>query len=215
MLRILTLCALLALPGCEALNTLSQASESLNAYELRGSGAGVGAARQLNRDLTIEAVTVSGALATDRILIRPSPLEAQYLPGARWTDEAPDMIRTVLVRRFEATGGFRFVGRRPLAAVGDYALLTELTDLEAELGPREGLTGENAATARIGLIATLVREDDAAVLGRRVFSAAVPTSGTSATAVVTALDQAMSRLFGELGPWVLSNLGAGVRQAGG
>ncbi len=205
MIKALGLCLLIGLPGCSAIGALTEASETLNAYEVRGLGAGFRATRSLNRDLTIEAVSVSGALATDRILIRPSALEAQYLPAARWTDEAPEMMRTVLLRRFEDSGAFRFVGRRPLAAIGDYALLTELTDLQAEV------SGDESTVARISLIATVVREDDAAVIGHKRFSAVVPAANTSAPAVVSALEQATAAMFRDLGPWVLERVGTGAR----
>ncbi|SFA98928.1 cholesterol transport system auxiliary component [Poseidonocella pacifica] len=205
MLRPLMMCFLLALPGCSAIGALSDAAEPLDAYELRGEGARFAATGSLRSDLTVELPTVSGALDTDRILVRPSPLEASYLPDARWTDPAPEMVQTVILRRMEASGGFRFVGRRPLGTVGDYALLTELTDLQADV------SADGRTVTRVALTATLIRENDAAVLARRSFAGAAETSGTTPQAIVPALDAAMSQMLTELGPWVLRTAGIGVR----
>ena len=68
--------------GCAAVSSLSGASQPLDAYALtplarprwsRGS-----------RHVVVETPSASGAIATDRILIKPDRLQAAYLPGARW-----------------------------------------------------------------------------------------------------------------------------------
>lgn len=195
----------LALSGCATLGALQGAGQPLDAYEIRATGsAAVAAGRMLARDLVVETPDVSGALATDRILIRPQPLEARYLPGARWTEPAAQMVQSVLVRGLEATGGLRHVGRRPLGAAGDYALLTELTDLQAEI-PASGA----APLARVRLSARLVREVDARIVATRVFEATAPAASDSAGDVVRALDAAMASVMAELSAWTLTRLGRG------
>ena len=74
--------------------------------------------RAAPRDVIIELPTTSGALATDRIMIRPNRLQAQYLPESRWSEPAPVMVQTLMLRAVEATGAVRYVGREPLGVSG-------------------------------------------------------------------------------------------------
>ncbi|PTN03601.1 cholesterol transport system auxiliary component [Rhodovulum imhoffii] len=206
-MRPLTLCLLLALPSCSMIEALDSASRPLDTYELRAVTAPpVSARRTLSRELVVERPGAGGALDTDRILVRPNPLEAQYLPGARWTNPAPEMLQTLLVHRLEASDGFTYVGRRPLGASGDYVLLSELTDLQAEIVPADG-----SVMARITLRARLIREDDASVIAQDRFSAEAQAASDKATDVVNALDAALSEITPRLTGWVLQRTGAGSR----
>lgn len=203
----LSLLALPLLPGCSALGALSDAATPLDAYELRPPADLPVATRTLARDLIIEVPTAGGALMTDRILIRPNPLQAQYLPGAGWTDEAPLMVQTLILRSFEATGALRYVGRRPLGPGGDFALVSELTNLQADLA------ADGAVVTRMGLTARLVREATAGVIAIRRFNATQPAPSTQTMDVVMALDLAGAVVMRDLVRWTLSTLGAPLPQA--
>jgi cholesterol transport system auxiliary component len=204
---LLSLLALPALPACGALTALGDATTALDIYELRAPTDLPVASRALARDLIIEVPTAGGALDTDRILIRPNPLQAQYLPGVGWTDAAPVMIQTLILRSFEATGALRYVGRRPLGTGGDFALVSELTELQAEVGPA------GAVTARIALTARLVRESNASVIATRRFAATGPVASTETMDVVSALDTAAGSVMRELVRWALGTMGAPLPQA--
>ncbi len=203
----LSLLALPLFPGCSALGALSDAATPLDAYELRPPADLPTANRPLARDLIIEVPTAGGGLDTDRILIRPNPLQAQYLPGAGWTDEAPVMVQTLILRSFEATAALRYVGRRPLGPGGDFALVSELTDLQADLG------ADGAVTTRMGLTVRLVREETASVVATRRFTATQPSASTETMDVVVALDAAGAAVMRDLVRWTLSTLGAPLPQA--
>lgn len=175
-------------------------------FELRPT-APVKAARALNMELVIEEPETAGALATDRVLMRPSGIQAAYLPEAQWTEAAPLMIQTLIVRAMQQTGGYAYVGRKPLGLSADYAVLTELTDLQGELIPSpDGATVQ----ANVGLRAIVVRESDARVIGSKEFTATAPASDDSATAIATALDSAMQTLLPELTKWLLATTGPGI-----
>ncbi len=191
--------ALLLLSGCGAL--LGGATTPLDAFDLRAPQVD-SAARATDRSLVVEIPDAGGALDTDRIMIRPNPLQAQYLPGARWTDEAPQMLQTVLLRALEDTNALRYVGRRPLGGLGDIALVSELTDLQAEVGPEE------TVVARMRITARLVRESDAEVLSSRSFQARVPIASTETMDVVQGLNTAADVVIGEMVTWVLRQIGA-------
>lgn len=192
----------LAASGCTAISTLGEASRALEIYELRAPQAPTVATRRRDIEVVVEEPMAGGALATERIMIRPEPLKAQYLPGVRWADPAPVMLQTLILRSLTESGALSSVGRRPLGAAGDYAVLSELTDFHAETAE-----GADGVTVRLRLIVRLVRERDARVIATKTFSAVNPASSTETDAVIAAFDQASMQLLSEVTSWVLSQLG--------
>ena len=197
--------AALMLGGCAAITSINEATQPLDAYELRAPSEPLDVQGSLPRHLVIKTPVASGAIDTDRIMIRPGPFQTAYLPGVRWVDTAPVMMQTILVRSLSDTGALRFVGRRSLGGQADYMLMSELTDFQAELGP-----GEDTAVARIRLTARLVREDDATILGTRTVETTVAIPSTEADAVVAGLDAATRSALRELSTWTLRRIGLRV-----
>lgn len=198
--------SLLTLPlaGCAAVSAIGDAATPLDAFDLRlPPGTGPRAAGgPLGRALIVEVPEVAGALDTDRILIRPTPLQAQYLPGVRWSDSVALMMQTLLLRNIEDSGAVRYVGRRPLGAGGDFALMGNLTDFQAEMDVADNVL------VRIRLNARLVREDDAIVVASRVFEAVQPAASPDAQPLVEAFNAAAARLVPEASVWALRAIGA-------
>lgn len=194
--------ALGLLSGCGALSAFGDATTPLDSYELRAPREIPQAGRMLSRSLSVELPSTSGALDTDRIMIRPNAVQSLYLPGARWADKAPHMMQTLMLRAFEDTGALAYVGRRPLGGSGDFALVSEITDFQAELAPE----GRRAST-HIRMTARMVRESDARVLGRRVFSAQGPDAPTDTLALVESFNAASDRVLEDVVRWGLSVIG--------
>ncbi len=192
----------LTVPGCATLSALSDASTPLEVYELR-SPADIRprSGQPLPLDVIIELPTTSGSLETDRIMIRPSPLQAQYLPGVRWSDPTPVMVQNLMLRALERTQALRYTGRVPLASSGDYAVVTELLDFEAEL-QADGET----AMIRQQFIARLVREGDARIVASRTFTASAASTSLDAPELLDAFDSASQRLLAEFATWVVREL---------
>jgi cholesterol transport system auxiliary component len=200
---ILTLTLLSVLGGCSALGALSDVTTPLNVFDLRApSGAPVIQGRQLAQDVVVETPTTSGVLNTDRIMIRPDALQAQYLPNVRWGDEVPVMMQTLMLRSLENTNGLRYVGRRPLAGSGDYAIVTELVDFQAEL-TADGL----GAIVSIRMTSRLVRERDASIVASRTFNSQQAARSTDTAEIITAFDRASDALLIDFADWTISSFG--------
>lgn len=193
--------AMSLLSGCGALSAIGDATTPLDAFELRAPGLPQ-AERMLLRSLSIEPPTSSGALDTDRILIKPNAVQSLYLPGARWSDKAPLMFQTVMLRAFEDTGALSYVGRRPLGGTGDFALISEITDFQAELD-----ADGNSAVTRIRLVARMVRETDARVMARRSFQGMAPAATTETLDVVQAFNVASDAVLSDVVRWGLEVIG--------
>jgi len=193
----------LLLGGCTAISALEDASRPLEIYELRTPPAGSLTARPRDIELVVEEPYSSGALATERIMIRPGPLRAQYLPGVRWADPAPAMVQTLLLRSLAETGAFGSVGRRPVGTTADFAILSELTDFQAETS-----TGRDGATIAVRLMVRILRERDSRVVATRTFSVSESAAATDPDTVAAAFDAAARRMMADIVPWVLSRSGA-------
>jgi len=104
------------------------------------------------------------------------------------------------LRAFEDTGALAYVGRRPLGSVGDFALISEITDFQAELD-------DDSALIRLRLTARMVRESDARVMARRVFSASVPVEDTETLSLVNGFNAASDQVLAQMVRWGLQQMG--------
>ncbi|MCC1493753.1 ABC-type transport auxiliary lipoprotein family protein [Cognatishimia sp. F0-27] len=200
---VLSILALCALSACSTLGALGDATTPLSVYELRApEGAPVARGAALARDVIVELPTTSGVLSTDRILIRPNALEAQYLPEVRWGDEVPVMLQTLMLRALVNTGGVRYVGRRPLAGAGDFAIVTELVDFQAEVAA----DGESALVT-MNMTSRMVRERDASIIASRTFTASALAPSTETTTIIAAFDTASDALLLDFAEWTMGALG--------
>lgn len=197
----LVFAALAALSGCSAVSALT-GSDALEVYELRRVDQPQ-AGRQSPDHVIIETPSTTGALDTDRIMIKPNALQAQYLPGARWSDATPVMLQTLMLRSVQSTDAFSYVGRQPLGARGDYAVLTELVDFQTELDA----TGETA-TVRLGMTVRVLREDDNRIIASRDFAASAVAPSTETLALVAGFDAAAATLLDAFASWTLSVIAA-------
>jgi cholesterol transport system auxiliary component len=191
----LLMVALVSLPGCGAVSSLSRASGELDAYTLspaRGSGTPVGGSGHL----IVELPSAAGALATDRILIKPLPYQAQYLPDGRWSEPAPNLVQTLLVASFQNLGGFRLVGRTANGLMPDYTLMTELLDFQAEPGAKA-----SEYVVRVTMMMTLIRESDRRIVDARRFSATGTVGSDETAALVAAFDRVLQGLLPEIVAW--------------
>ncbi len=194
--------ALAALSGCAAISAVSDAATPLDVYELRAPDSIAATnGRVLARDVIVEIPTTSGALATDRIMIRPNALQAQYLPDVRWSEPTPVMVQTLMLRSIEATGAVRYVGRKPLGVSGDFALVTEVIDFQADVVPET-----DTANVQITLLVRIVRESDASIVASRRFTASAVAATTETEVVIDAFSSASDQVFADFAQWVRTTL---------
>ena len=186
--------------GCGAVSAVSDASGRKDAYTLspatRGGADGTTAASGL-RHVVVERPTSAGALATDRILIKPLPVQAQYLSDGRWSEPAPELVQTLLVASFQNLGGFLLVGRTGAGLQPDYTLMTELQAFQAEpLG-----TSSVPLTIRTEAMMTVIRESDRRIVASRRFAASAIVASDDTLTVVSGFDSAMQTLLRDVVVW--------------
>ncbi|WP_043771984.1 ABC-type transport auxiliary lipoprotein family protein [Roseivivax isoporae] len=197
---LLPILALLLGPGCSALSALGEATAVLDVYELRAPEA-VPTGPRRSLEVTVVLPTTTGALDTDRIMVKPDPLAAQYLPDARWGEEVPVLVQSLMLRTLQETEAFAYVGRDPLGISGDVAVVADVIDFQAEAdadGP--------GATVRLQLSVQAVRESDVAILSSRTFEATARAADTETRTIVAAFDAASAQLLVAFAEWAVGAL---------
>lgn len=196
----LALLGLTVLPGCAALSALS-GGPNRDVFELRPLSDAPRTCRQGRRaELVIEEPKARGTLNSERIMIRPNVLQTQYLPDAQWGDTVPITLQNLLVRGFGAYDVFTHVGRAPLGAAGDYALISEINDFNAEVAGK-------GAVVKLSVNAQLVREMDATVIARGSFQASALAATTRTDDLIPAFDAAGQQLLAQMTDWGLRGIG--------
>jgi len=199
---LLTCFALTVPSGCGALSSLSQASAELSSYTLSPAGSS-GTAAAGRGHLVVELPSSGGALGTDRILIKPIPFQAQYLPDGQWSEPAPDLVQTLLVASFQNLGGFRLVGRTGAGLMPDYTLMTELRDFQAEPDGTE----DGRFTVTVSTNMTLIRESDRRIVSSRLFSATATVGSDDTLVLVSGFDRALQTVLQEAVLWTRAQAG--------
>ncbi len=190
--------AMSCLASCGALSSLSGGSAALDAYTLTpltftDPGPGNGP------HLVVELPTTSGALATDRILIKPTSLQAQYLPDGRWVEPVPLLVQSLLLTTLQNMGSYRLVSRDGAGLMPDYTLMTEIQDFQAQ----PDLGGGPAQTIRITALLTLIRESDRSVVSSRRFSIDATASSDDSAAIVVVFDTAVQMVLRQIADWIV------------
>ena len=148
--------------------------------------------------LAIDTPIAEAGLSSSRIALRHSALSVEYFARAAWTDTAPSMVQTLLVESFENTGKIVAVGRQSIALRGDYVLVTELREFQAEYD------GKPAPEVRVRLNAKLIRMPHRVIVANHTGESVLPAENGSLEAVVTAFDDALGKVLKRTVEWCLT-----------
>lgn len=197
--RFALLGAISTLGGCGALGALNTAAAPLDTYDLTAAAGSTSGPRSAAK-LLIARPEASAALTTDRIMVRADGAMITYLPDARWADEAPLVLQTLLVRSIAATGRIGYVGNSEGGPVPDAALLVRMDAFEVFVAP----SGEVRTRVQIDL--TVVNDRDQRVLGSRNFVQESNATNDSAPAIAAAFQAALNVLLPTAADWALQVL---------
>lgn len=192
----------LALSGCGAIGAVSDATTRMDAYTLSPL-APVAAPATGTRHLVVELPTTSGALMSDRILIKPVPYQAQYLSDGRWSEPTPALLQTLLVASFQNLGGFRLIGRTGAGLMPDVTLMSELLSFQAE----PAASPSSAMTLRVSVNMTLIGETDRRIIATRRFSVETVVPSDDTPTIIAAFDTATRRLLQDAVLWTIRTAG--------
>ncbi|WP_372801339.1 ABC-type transport auxiliary lipoprotein family protein [Paracoccus seriniphilus] len=188
------------LPGCSIISAL-EGGPDRDVFELRApSFEHTSCGRRHQTELVVELPKTRGTLDSERIMIRPSALQTQYLPDAEWGDTVPVTLQRLLVQGLGSYDSFSHVGRAPLGLAGDYALISEIDAFNAQING-------DAITVRMAVKAQLVREMDASVVSREAFDIEIPAASSKTADLIPAFDLAGQELTAQMTQWALRATG--------
>lgn len=184
--------------GCASLSTLQNVTEPTDLYDLTPKSTFDAGLPEIAAQLVVEEPTAASAVNTDRITVKPTVYQIQYLPRARWVDRAPLLVQSKMVESFESTGKVASVGRQSIGLRADYTLLTELREFQAEVG--EG--GANAPlTVVVQLNVKIVSDPLGLIVGSKSFGHRETAASNDTLAVVAAFDAALGKAMGGAIDW--------------
>lgn len=188
-----------ALPGCSTLSALNDAATPRDTYALQPVNV-TGRGRRINRTLLVVEPSADAALATDRILIKPDALSVTYLPGARWADELPRMMSSVLIQSLSNSGQIGFVGAQGEGPIPDVVLLTRIDRFGVTVQP------SGALVAQISLQLTILRDQDQRILATRRFTVDGVAPNDSAVIVARTFQALLEQVLPDVVGWVTANI---------
>lgn len=193
------LSAICSLSGCSAISSLNEASEPLNTYDLRpvsGSRSG----RSTARTLLVAKPQASAPLTSDRILIKPDAASIAYLPDARWSDELPTLVQSLLVRSISGTGRLGYVGRSDAGPIPDKAMLVRIDAFDVIA------LADGTFEAQVDIDLTLINDKDQRVVASRGFSQTRTIANDTPPQIVAVFQTIMDDLLPEIADWSVSRV---------
>jgi len=155
----------------------------------------------LAADLKIDVGQVAPGLDSSGIATRWPGQRLDYVAGARWAEELPQLLEAALVESLQDSGRLRSVqgdfGRFRVT----HTLVVEVRRFEADY------TGGGLPVAQVELTAT-IGKTDRRVLASFTVSASESAAENRQTALVAALDAAFARATTELSDRALGAIGA-------
>ncbi|MEM8570161.1 MAG: ABC-type transport auxiliary lipoprotein family protein [Pseudomonadota bacterium] len=191
---------MLAMGGCTAIQSLDAASRQLDTYELSSVSPVTSAAGVRGGPTLFVATPVSsGAIASDRIVVKPDPFQVTFLPDARWVDPAGVHLQLLLTRSLSGLTRYGLVTASSSAPFPDFTLMTDVEDFQVELASNDQ---EPTIRVVVRVQAALVQESNGRVVARRTFQAIVAAADTRASGIVPAFDAATASVQRELVTWL-------------
>lgn len=194
--RSLLIGTMCSLTGCGTLSTLSAASTPLDTYDLRPASGSKRGGRK-SRTLLIARPQASAALATDRIMIKPDAAAIAYLPDARWSDELPALLQSLLVQSISETGRVAYVGRSEGGPVPDKVMLVRVDGFEVVA------LSEGSFEVRTEIDLTMINDRDQRVTASRRFAQTEAIATDQTRTIVAAFQTIMDRLLPQMSDWAV------------
>ena len=146
--------------------------------------------------LSIDAPIAESGLNTSRVAVMRRPLTMEYFERANWIDTAPRMVHRLLVESFENSRRIVGVGRQSAMLRGDYSLITELREFQAE-------TYDGKQVVRVRINAKLVQLPQRIIISTTSARHRVPYEGTSMENIVHGFDDALGKTLKDIVSWTL------------
>ncbi|WP_158965062.1 ABC-type transport auxiliary lipoprotein family protein [Chachezhania sediminis] len=205
-LTAVTALSLTALAGCAGFD----AARPTDLYLLTPKSTFSSNLPSLNAQIVVEEPTASAAVNTDRIAVQPTPLQVQYIPGARWVDRAPSIVQTLLIESFENTKKVTAVGRSAVGIRPDYNIVPELREFQAMVTNPENPESPLQVDVRLNIKLVDAYEDH--IIGSASFEAYALSPSAKAPDLVKTFDDALGKTMRDAVEWSIRRISEHARR---
>lgn len=190
----------LALAGAGCSNALlGSGGDPPARYRLDAPAAGpdAQAPARLPLALAVARPRADGSLDGDRIAVVQPGSRFDHYAGIRWSEPAPDMLQSLLVRTLQAGGRFETVVAAPSRVPADLLLVAELRRFEARYS-----SAGSAPVVEVEVQFTLVDVRGGHRVPGPLASAQVPAAADRRPEVAAAFQQATGEVLAEAASWL-------------
>jgi ABC-type uncharacterized transport system auxiliary subunit len=152
--------------------------------------------------VAVERPLATGAMASDRLVVTTGGA-LQFVSGARWEDELPDLVAVQIAQALQRSGRVDVVDEAQRGGRAGYSLVTVLQQMQVAIA--DDLSGQ--ATTRIA--ARLVRLPAREVIATQVFNGAARASDDRPETLTSAINQATAQALSGLSEWVADGVARG------
>lgn len=150
--------------------------------------------------LAVDRPTSPAGLATTRIAVARGPHAIDYYAGARWIDDAPNMVQRLLIESFENSGRVVGVGHDLVSVRPDFVLQSELREFQAHYGEAGQVPTVNV---RIGV--RLIRMPQRHIVASAAMEHLAPAPDNRMASIITTFDHALGKVLRDIVTWTLTN----------
>ncbi|MGL1922152.1 MAG: ABC-type transport auxiliary lipoprotein family protein [Hyphomicrobiales bacterium] len=192
-----------ALVSCGSIaDSLSPTATAL-IFDLMPIDAAAVSGRNSGYSLSVSEPRAATILDSDKILVRPSPIEIQYYGDMEWADRVPKLVHRRVVQAFEDSGRLRSVAPRSDGFDAKYDLLVEIRDFQVEPSLRENSGVAKPIRVKVTFFAKLVSERSARVLRSTKITQYVEIEAENRPNVAMAFNTAFTQATVALVNWTL------------
>lgn len=147
----------------------------------------------------VEEPQVSGALDSQRILVRRGGVSIETLADARWEARTSRLVQRQIATSLDNSAALEAIGEFNIDLPVDYRLRIDLRAFEAQVPEGGGPTD-----IEIAFVALLIDPTSSAVLASRHFSASGEVGGAGNAAIIARFNREMQALVGDLAAWIVA-----------
>ena len=201
---ILLTLAMTVMSGCAGLGTLQQAAKPNDLYLLTPKSTFSASLPAVQKQIVVQEPTATAAVNTDQIAVRPTPLQVQYLPRARWVDRAPLIVQALMVESFENSGKVAAVGRSTVGLRPDYVIAPDLREFQGMVVSQTETETSVRIEVRINI--KIVDDFDDKIIASSSFREAVLAESDQTSDLVNAFDLALGRTLRDSVEWSIRKI---------
>ena len=194
--KLLPVVLLFLTAGCGALKSLEGKSIPDSIFDLTPKASVLSQRADPATILFFENITTAPFLDTEKIIVKPNPQEIQYLAGARWADQAPNLLNRYFVLALENLDDILVIGSQDTTRLYSYRLSVDVRDFSANL------TGGDAPVVRVEIMANLMKASPLQGIARKGFARQVPAASNTKAEIIAAYNSAVQDVAGDLRTWL-------------